>query len=86
MADKKDNGWVIDLSSWRMKQVRAFSAASNAADFAGLYDLLLPVIKQWPLAQPMTVEGLDELTFAEWASLQEAVGEAFKAAFQKPKS
>jgi hypothetical protein len=76
-------GWIIDFSTWKMKDKRAFGQAvvASNADDAALYPHFAACVKEWPYEalNPADVASYDELTILQYKEVANQVASALKS-------
>jgi hypothetical protein len=78
-----NNGFVVDISNWKMKQVKAWNRASREGDSEAREEMMMAVIKEWPYPGSITdPEYYDELSPEDYT---EAVGQVVDAINERMK-
>lgn len=86
----ENNGIVIDLSSWKMREKNAFmrlaGECAKTGDETPMYPAVAPLVKGWPYSgNPAEVASYDDLEIEQWQKVLDAVSDAIVARFQKAK-
>lgn len=82
MASEKNNGWLVDLSQWRVREIRAWNK-SITTDMDATITLMAGAIKSWEYpGDPSAVADYDDLSAAQWATCLQKVGNALRDIFQ----
>lgn len=71
--------WAVDVSGWRMRQIKAWHKASQSADVDGMNELMLIAVTVTPDGNALNADVLDDLTFDEWRELVKAVNDTLNA-------
>lgn len=72
----------IDLSSWKMRDMSAWSTLLQTANYEGITQIVIPVLKEWEKGEA-TVDALMDLSPKDWKAIitevSVEVGKAFSA-------
>jgi hypothetical protein len=78
MPEKPENGakpLVIDVTTWRMKQIKAWQAACNENNLESMTTIIAGVVKSWPYeGDPADVAAYDDLLAQDWGVVASEVG------------
>lgn len=74
---------VVDISGWKMKQIKAWQKAALTADFDGMIAILVTVVRSWPYeGQPNDPAAYDDLDVNEFATVSKKVGDQMSDLFR----
>ena len=76
-----DNGYIVNLESWRMKDFRKFTRVAKEGDLDAIIEMVDEVT-----TFPAGVESVDEMELEQWGELMEAVNNRLTAKFRFGKS
>lgn len=74
--------WAVDISAWRMRQIKAWQKAAQSVDIDGMNELIVEALDCMPDGSNPSAEALDNLTFEEWREAAKAVSDALSATFR----
>lgn len=67
---------VVDLTGWKMKQIKAWQKAALAADFDVMIQMMVGVVRSWPFAgQPNDPAAYDDLDAGDFMKVSKVVGD-----------